>query len=149
MGKTGSRGWEKRTITLQWKMMVTDGMKAATLGLQGRSQPGSWHNSPAKKGKNHPSISPPKIEVIYYKPRWSRCSGAKSSAVGEREAVNKAESGRRGNKQLSKAGGRKAAHNGEPDHPLRPSLQKGHDHRSRALGNHVAQTRVSGSTISV
>lgn len=59
LGKRG-RGWKDRTIKLQWKMSGTGGMKAATLGCTGRRQPGSWHNSPAKKGKNHQSISPPK-----------------------------------------------------------------------------------------
>lgn len=60
------------------------------------------------------------------------------------KAVNKAENRRMGEQtQLSRSGGRKA-HNREPDHLPHPSLRRGHDHRSRTLGYHVAHSSVSG-----
>lgn len=57
--------WGEGTIKLHWKKLGVDGKKAATQGYKGRRQPGSWHNSPAKKGKNRQSISPPKNKSTY------------------------------------------------------------------------------------
>lgn len=64
---------------------------------------------------------------------------------GKKRRLLRLRTGRQGkHTQLSKSGGRKAAHNIEPDHPLHPSLGRGRDHRSRTLGYHAAQTSIAG-----
>lgn len=73
--------------------------------------------SSEEREKSSVHFTTKKQKYIYYKPRCSGDSGAKSSAVGKKEKEMLIGLGiRRAKRQLSKSGGRKVAHNGESDH---------------------------------
>lgn len=99
------------TIKLHCKKVGVDGMKAATLGYKGRRRPGSWHSSPAKKGKNHQSISPPKNKSTYIiSPDGVETVMLNLLLCGKKKKGVNRVGNKKAGKHLSKSTGREAAH---------------------------------------